>query len=502
MLLRKVVFLILITTISSSVFAADLLQAYRDAVVSDPVYQQALAQELSTSEGVPISLSSLLPNLGLTVSPSLSRTLASGSALSQSPAGLISDVTPAGVITDTGPFTQRAYTVNLTLTQVLFDFGKFSNLCVAKDIAKQAQAILNAATQDLMVRVARAYLAVLEDEDILAAARSTKTANAKQYDQVNEQYKVGLKTITDVYTSRASFDNSSADVIATETTLADDKENLRVITGMLYNHFDSLSKKFPLISPNPANINTWVDRSTKQNWNIRAAQYAKAASFNNIKQQRAGHLPTLNAQGNYEISYTRGIGNEAVGTVGSLQEHASTVSLNLAVPIFQGGLVTAKTDQAKYDYEVASQKLEQQYRNAVNLSRQSYLGVISGISKINADLQTVLSSKSSLDGMEAEYHVGTETLVNVLNQRQKVFQAEKQYAHDRYAYVNSLLALKQAAGTLTEQDLAIINSWMHKQDVYYHSPVSCAHKHKTKKVAKHQVKTKTTTHLAALHKKG
>jgi outer membrane protein len=73
---------------------------------------------------------------------------------------------------------------------------------------------------------------------------------------------------------------------------------------------------------------------------------------------------------------------------------------------------------------------------------------------------TVKSSKSSLKGMQASYNVGVETLVNVLNQQQKLFDAQKQYAIDRYAFINHFLSLKQAAGTLSFNDLYAINKWL------------------------------------------
>ncbi len=77
-----------------------------------------------------------------------------------------------------------------------------------------------------------------------------------------------------------------------------------------------------------------------------------------------------------------------------------------------------------------------------------------------ADKKAIQSSISSLEGMQAGYRVGTEILVNVLNQQQRVVQAQIQYASDRYNYVNNLLALKQAAGTLSPEDLAAVNAWL------------------------------------------
>ncbi len=423
--------------------AADLLQVLRQALVSDPTFQQAISQRLSTREGVPINLAGLLPSLSASLAaPNYTKYASSGPA-----SGHLSG-------------TQKGYNLNLNLSQTVFDFGKFAGLASARDLAKSADATLSAATQNLMIRVASAYFAILRDQDNLVYIKSTRTAYAKQLDQITQEYKVGLKTITDVYTSRASYETSVANDIAAEATLATDKENLRAITGVLYPTLARLREDFPLISPQPANIDDWVTTAGQQNWSVKAAQYQAESYRNIIKQQFAGHLPNADVQLGYNNNYFAASGNTFFQTNGSSQTHTSTASLNFNFPILAGGLVVAETDQAKYNYQVALQQLEFQLRSTLTQTRQNYLNVVAGISKVSADKQSIKSNIRSLQGMQAEYRVGTEILVNVLNQQQNVFNAQQQYAADRYAYVNNLLALKQAAGTLSEEDLAAINSWL------------------------------------------
>src|SRR5439155_26573813 len=96
-------------------------------------------------------------------------------------------------------------------------------------------------------------------------------------------------------------------------------------------------------------------------------------------------------------------------------------------------------------------------------TRQSYLNIVSGISKIKADHLAIRSSISSLSGMRAGYHVGTETLVNVLNQQENVFRSQTQYTNDRFAYINNLLTLKQSAGKMGVEDLKALNQWLEKK---------------------------------------
>jgi outer membrane protein len=458
----------LLLGITSNAFAANLVEVYQQALCSDLAFRQAVDQRLSDKQGVPISLSALLPMAGIMAQPSLSRSTVSGNGSSF-----------------LGSNTLRGYAVNLTLTQTVFDFGKFANLIGARALSKQADATLNAALQDLMLRVARAYFAVLNDEDNLRYTIAAKKAYAKQLDQVTQQYHVGLKTVTEVYTAKASYDSSEADYITAINTLQDDKENLRVITGVLYPSLSKLSEDFPYITPKPSNIEDWVEIAQRQNWSIKATQYAASASRQNVKQQFSGHLPNLIAQGNYGVSFTHVISNDLGGssvTAGSTSSspellpidenifvtgvtRTQTVSGNLTlnIPLVQGGYVVASTRKAQYDYRIAISQFELQVRKTINNARQSYLNIMSGISKIKADKQTIKSSISSLEGMQAAYDVGTETLVDVLNQQQKLYKAQTQYAADRYAYVNSLLELKAAAGTLSIKDLEAINSWLTKE---------------------------------------
>lgn len=439
---------------------ANLLEVYAQAQCSDPIFQQAVAQRLSTREGVPISVSALLPNIQFNAQPMISRIGYSGSNFQPVVPTALTGSGSSAAFLNPRNITERTYSMNLSLTQTVFNFAQFSAVAQQVSLAKGADATLNAALQNLMMRVAAAYFAVLQDEDNVSYADASKAAYAEQLDQIRQQYKMGLKTITDVYTAQASYDTAVATYIQAETTLTNDRENLRVITGVYYPHLSALSDEFPLISPKPGNIEAWVRTSICQNWSIKSSRFNMLAARENINQQLAGHLPNANVQTTFSKVTTDNINKylSFVDRPGPGTTSDRYIMLNFNMPIFAGGGVIAQTNQAKYDFMVAQQQLEQTIRGTVNTTRQSYLGIVAGISKIKADKEAIKSSISSLEGLEASYRVGTETLVDVLNQQQKVFQAQTQYAMDRYAFVNNILALKQAAGTLSFDDLSAINA--------------------------------------------
>lgn len=482
----KALSLVILACWQINAYSADLIEVYKQAQLCDPTFQQAVAQRLSTKEGVPISVAAILPNLAFSANPTISRYGYAGSNYDT-----ITGISNGNFIFPRN-LTQRTYTFNLSLNQTIFNFAQFSTVSQQLALSKAADATLNAALQSLMVRVASAYFNILKDEDNLSYAEASKVAFAEQLDQIKQQYKVGLKTLTDVYTAQASYDLALSTYINAQTTLNNDRENLRVITGVYYPHLSALSENFPLLSPEPRDINEWVATAIRQNWQIRY-QRCNLESFRQaVKVQMAGHLPTVTLEGSLSRQYLNNINGYTTFSQrsgpGTTTDKA--IGLGINVPIFAGGGVVAQTNQAIYNFQAAQQQLELTIRQTVNTTRQSYMNIVSGISQIAADKQAVKSNMSSLEGLEASYQVGTETLVDVLNQQQKVYEAQTQYATDRYAFVNNILALKQAAGILSFGDLCGINVWLtDKETNSLSKPLS---KHPMK-VAKHQSKK---THLA------
>lgn len=93
-------------------------------------------------------------------------------------------------------------------------------------------------------------------------------------------------------------------------------------------------------------------------------------------------------------------------------------------------------------------------------SRIAFNTITDGISKVKADRQTIISQQNSLESTEAQFEVGTRTMVDVVNAQQRLFEAQNQLANDQYSLINAVLTLKYLAGTLNVNDLELINSWL------------------------------------------
>lgn len=452
------VFVASVSSVSAS--ADNLMQVYTQAVQSDPVFAQAESTWHSQQMSLPIARAGYLPQVSLAANGA--RNYQQMSPNFGAVGGQIGGTSGStGGSAMGGGFNGYSwqYGYSLNATQQIYNFAAWQQIKGAKASVKAATANYLASQQSLMQRTATAYFNVLQAYDELRYTIANKRAVWQQFVTAREQFRVGLIAITDEYDARSRYDQVVAQQIAAQNNLNIKLENLRAITGHDYTSLAGLGKHLPMIAPQPANIDTWVQVADNQNYAIKAQNYTVIAAMDNIKQQAAAGYPTLGIQG--------GVGEtHFVDNAPNITQDNANLGLNVAYNPIQGGGVIAATKKARYDYVTASAKLDQVHRDVVNQARSSFLSVLSNSSQIKADKQSIISAKNALSATEAGLKVGTRTMVDVLDALKTLYQSQKLFAIDQYAYINNLIALKAAAGTLSVVDLQKINAWLGKSVVF------------------------------------
>lgn len=345
--------------------------------------------------------------------------------------------------------------LNLTITQSLYREQNTIQQNQATIAISSADASYRIVEQELIVRVAEVYFGVLGSQDDLRFAMAEREAIAKQLEQTKQRFEVGIATITDVVESQAAYDAAHASVITAENELANSKERLAETSGHYLDDLAVLKLDTPLVSPEPENRADWSAIALEQNPSLVVAKLAVDNASETIKLRKTGHRPTLDLVGS--AGYNGQSDSLSTGSSNTRQEN---ISLQFNLPLYTGGGVESQTREATYRLDKAMQTEEQQRRAVVRQSREAYNGVISGISRVKAFKQAVVSSEKALESTEAGYEVGTRTTVDVLNVRRDLFRAKRDYASSRYDYILSILRLKQAAGIVNVDDLAQINQWL------------------------------------------
>ena len=428
--------------------SADLLEVYRAAQSSDAIYASARAAWAAGQEKLPQGLSGLLPSASLSGSTQYN----DRETRSRDPA----------VGASTGRFNSNALT--LSVTQPLYRPQNATAYEQAKTQVAQSDAVFATSAQDLIVRVAQAYFDVLLAQDSVAFAQAQLSAIGQQLEQAKRNFEVGTATITDTHEAQARYDITLSAEIAARNDLEIKKRALEVIIGRQAPGLVPLGDRFSPRSPEPDNMQNWAEQALRSNLQVRTAEASLTFASQEVERNRAGHRPTLDAFATYSDSgsgsgTTGGIGTGGIGS----DTTSKVIGLQLAVPLYQGGITNSRVREALANEDKARQDLESARRQAELSVRQAFLGVTGGLSQVKALEAALVSSRSSLDSTRLGQEVGVRTQVDVLNAQQQLFQTRRDLAQAKYNYILSLLRLKAAAGSLTEEALALVNAWLDKQ---------------------------------------
>ena len=318
------------------------------------------------------------------------------------------------------------------------------------------------------MRVAEAYFNVLAAEDALISEQATKEAIGRQLEQASKRFEVGLIAITDVQEAQAAHDQAVAAEILGKRNLANQKEVLRAIIDDYPTELAKPAQDIPLVSPEPADENQWVDLAMRQNLSLISSQIGVEIARDDVRiALRAFAEPRPG--GSAQRDRQRGLVDRhahpsvpdpdttIVGGVTGTDIETDSIQLQLIVPIFSGGITSAQTKQANYRARAARERLERTARETERQMRDAYLGVISR-SRVAALRQALESARTALKATEAGFDVGTCTTVDVPRRTPHALHRRNHHLRSRYDYLLNGLRLQSAAGTLTEDDLARINA--------------------------------------------
>ncbi len=432
--------------------AASLLEIYQQALQSDPQIHEAEARRLASLEAKPQARGVLLPQVSF--GGEWSRSEFDGTSVEIDSDGAFGSLTSASE--------SEVRRWQFTLRQTLFRWDQIVGLRRADKLVAKAEAVREAAQQDLIVRVAERYFGVLAAEDRLTSIHADRTAIARQLEQAKQRFEVGLIAITDVQESQAAYDQSIADEIAAKRSLATAREFLREITGEYAPALSAPGEDFPLITPEPNDEASWVNLSMSQNLNLIASRIDEQLARDEISFRRNGYYPSIELVANTGESDTeadRSFNNSPFIPADS-DGNQDSVSIQFNLPLFAGGGTSSRVREAVYLHRASREQLQRVTRETERQARDAYLGVLSERSRVKALEQAVASSRTALEATEAGFEVGTRTIVDVLNSQFSLYLAITNFYQSRYDYVLNALRLKQAAGTLEVQDLERIDQWL------------------------------------------
>jgi len=435
-------------------FADDLFTVLELAMRNDPSLRQAEAQFRARQTQLPLSRAALLPSINL--GGSTTRQTAGPSSPIRGPTG--------NIILDEHSFRpgENSHRWGLNLTQSVVNLAAWYSYQSARDNNMALEMNFAGQEQDLIIRVAAAYFNILRAIESLETSRQEEEAAQRQLERTRQREEVGLIAITEVYESQAAYDLSRNNTILGEDTLASRYEALQAITGQSHPNLYVLREDFPIISAE-GDVESWTEEALNNNLQLLAARYIVDAQSDVVKARRSDHLPTIALQAGYNHNVTGGSTSAEGFQRASGALDSTALTLSISVPLFSGGAISARRQAAEFDLQANQENVNLTRRQVTQDVRNSFRRVNTDALVVAQRQQAITSAQSALDAIEVGYEVGTRNIVDVLQARQQLFVALRNFQDAKYNYVIDTLILKQNTGLLTPQDIIDLNQWLENE---------------------------------------
>ena len=427
--------------ITGNVSSESLLDIYNEALDNDPTFKAAEYSYLADKELKVQGRAALLPSLTLSGSTNWNEYYQNKELQQQ----------------------YNSFSTSARVSQPLFRLDTWFQYRQSKSLTDAAEADFAFEQQNLLVRTAELYFAVLRAIDNLNAAISEEKAIKKQLDQAKQRFEVGLSAITGVQEAQLAYDLSKASRIRTEGSLYSARESLNALIGREIFSLNELGDGLLIELPTPNSKEKWVELALENNYQLKAAYLRKKAAKSSARSVASNHLPKIDIVGSQSESETNQFNYEGFNIDGQGIPVPSVTgrrnySIQLSMPLFQGGAVNSRRKQAYSQYERANENTLFTERRIIQEVRSQFSNVLTLVANVNAQKQAVVSATSALEATQVGYKVGTRNVVDLLQAEKNLYSAEKNLANAKYDYILSNLKLSLASGTITPADIVKINN--------------------------------------------
>ena len=410
--------------------ALGLLQAYDLAIRNDPTFQAAIEERAAGEENRALGRSALLPTLSWNYNNSRNE----------------SEVTQASTRTDRD---YRSYAATLTLQQPLLDYEAYARFRQGAAQALFSDERFRSKSQYLAVRLLSAYSQALLAQERIELSRAQKRAFAERLQLNQRLLKGGEGTRTDVLETQARLSMAVAEEIEAQDNQDAALRELEAMLGqpLEIEQLDPLTPRFAILPLEPQRFESWRELALANNPELASQQHALTSAEYEVERKRAGHLPKLSL-----YASSRQTSSDSESTYNQKYD-TNSVGIQLTVPLFAGGSVSASTRQAARQLSQAQYELDAQTATTLVDLRKQYNLNSSAAAKVRAYEMAVESASALVQATQRSVSGGERVNLDVLDAEQQLFSAKRDLAEARYAYLLARVQLRYYAGVLNEGDL-------------------------------------------------
>jgi outer membrane protein len=438
---------LLMFTAGAGAAGISVTDAWQAAMRQDPIFEAAQAQWEAGRTHIEQARALWLPTLSAQGRAGLGdqETHSSGAAFSAPGFGSTNGV---DFQTSVNGGTVRQWA--LVAEQPLFDANRKAGFTEQKNVAAMAEVQFEQARQDLLLRTARAYFAVLNSRAQLAALRRLHAAAERARAAAKARYESGDIPATDMREAQASADAIGVQQLDAQAAVMLSEAAFTDLTGLDAVALKALPDIEPEELPTTDALEAWTQRALADSPQLAMQRLAVTTASAQVDRYRSLISPKVSVVAQLGRESLRGSGD--FGAAGITSRQAS-IALQASIPLFTGGMRSAQRHEAKAlehqanaDLAVTDQQVRQQVRAA-------WLGLTTAAARVRALQRLHGSTQERLGATRLGVEIGERTALELLDAEADYLRSGTDFQKAQSDWLLADLQLQAVAGTLSEAGL-------------------------------------------------
>jgi outer membrane protein len=332
------------------------------------------------------------------------------------------------------PIVYQRAAAGTTVTQLLTDFGRTTNLVASANLAAKAENQNAIATKEqVLLAVDQSFYNTLQAQAVLTVAQQTVKDRQNVSDQVGALYRSKLKSELDFSFANVNLAQAQLLVLDAQNNLNAAQTSLSAVLGFQsLQNFQLAEDTTPAAAP-PDNVDELIATAFTMRPEILALEFQSQSAQRFQKAERDLLFPDI----------------EALGAVGDtpvrnpiISNWYGAVGVNVEIPVFNGFLYTARAREASLRYQAAQEKLRDLRDRISRDVRTSWLNAKTAYDRLAVTQQLLDQAKLALDLAQARYKLGLGSIVELSQAQLQETQAEISNVQAGYDYRLSLAVLQ------------------------------------------------------------
>ncbi|MGZ4890150.1 MAG: TolC family protein [Candidatus Angelobacter sp.] len=330
----------------------------------------------------------------------------------------------------------------VTLSQLLTDFGRTTNLVSASKLREKAQnANAQATTEDIVMATDRAFYRALENQALLKVAQQTVDTRQAVENQIYELAKNNLKSNLDLTFAQVNLSQAKLLQLDAQNNLDSSLAALAAILGFEKQVAFELSNEETQPPVPPGDVDGLIRTAFQQRPDLQAFTYEQQAADKFRRAQRDQLFPTISALG---IAGGTPVRPDCFG--GCFPNYFTSswygaIGVNMSIPIFNGFRYTAEASEAKYRAQAAAENTRDLRERIARDVRTAWLSASTAYQRVSVTAELAKQADLSLRLAQSRYQLGLGSIV-------ELSQAQLQQTDAAISYVNAQYQYRFALSTL------------------------------------------------------